>query len=130
MSEKNKTGRSRLRRIRHTGRLDQVFIYLGKQLRFFINQSDWKVLPMAAIIAGLVGMVIRRRFFVNMEGSLIGAFALTCVALSADRQAGAPLGHAYLRLRHGAYDLSVHAVRRPDGADHVRPPPAVRADPA
>ena len=81
MSEKNKTGRSRLRRIRHTGRLDQVFIYLGKQLRFFINQSDWKVLPMAAIIAGLVGMVIRRRFFVNMEGSLIGAFALTCVAL-------------------------------------------------
>ena len=81
MSEKNKTGRSRLRRIRHTGRIDQVFIYLGKQLRFFINQSDWKVLPMAAIIAGLVGMVIRRRFFVNMEGSLIGAFALTCVAL-------------------------------------------------
>ena len=69
MSEKNKTGRSRLRRIRHTGRLDQVFIYLGKQLRFFINQSDWKVLPMAAIIAGLVGMVIRRRFFVNMKAA-------------------------------------------------------------
>ena len=81
MSDMNRTGKKRIRRIRHTGRLDQVFIYLGKQLRFFINQSDWKVLPMAAIIAGLVGMVIRRRFFVNMEGSLIGAFALTCVAL-------------------------------------------------
>lgn len=81
MSEKNKTGRSRLRRIRHTGRLDQVFIYLGKQLRFFINQSDWKVLPMAAIIAGLVGMVIRRRFYVSMEGDLVSAFALTCVAI-------------------------------------------------
>ena len=69
------------RRIQHTGRLEQVGIYLGKQLRFFINQSDWKVLPMAAVIAGLVAMVIRKRFFVNMEGSLIGAFALTCVAL-------------------------------------------------
>ena len=76
MSEIRKT-----RRIRHTGRGSQVRIYLGKQLRFFINESDWKVLPMAAVIAGLVAMVIRKRFFVNMEGSLIGAFALTCVAI-------------------------------------------------
>lgn len=81
MSEANITGAKRMRRIRHTGRGSQVHIYLGKQLRFFINESDWKVLPMAAIIAGLVSMVIRRRFFVNMEGSLIGAFALTCVAI-------------------------------------------------
>ena len=81
MAEANATGGKRIRRIRHTGRGSQVIIYLGKQLRFFINQNDWKVLPMAAIIAGLVGMVIRRRFFVNMEGSLIGAFALTCVAI-------------------------------------------------
>ena len=71
----------RTRRIRHRGRSSQVFIYLGKQLRFFINESDWKVLPMAAIIAALVGMVIRRRFFINMEGSVIGSFALTCVAI-------------------------------------------------
>ena len=69
------------RRIRHRGRGSQVFIYLGKQLRFFINQNDWKVLPMAAIIAALVSMVIRKRFFINMEGSLMGAFALTCVAI-------------------------------------------------
>ena len=81
MSETYKTGRKKIRLIRHAGRIDQTFIYLGKQLRFFINQSDWKVLPMAAVIAGLVGMVIRRRFFVSMEGSLISAFALTCVAL-------------------------------------------------
>ncbi len=72
---------SSARRIRHSGRDHQVLIYLGKQFRFFINENDWKVLPMAAIIAALVGMVIRRRFFVNMEGSLIGAFALTCVAI-------------------------------------------------
>ncbi len=81
MSEANTTAVKRTRRIRHTGRFSQVGIYLGKQFRFFINENDWKVLPMAAVIAGLVAMVIRRRFFVNMEGSLIGAFALTCVAI-------------------------------------------------
>ncbi len=73
--------KKRVRRIRHKGRFSQIGIYLGKQLRFFVNQSDWKVIPMAAIIAGLVGMVIRKRFFINMEGSLMGAFALTCVAI-------------------------------------------------
>ena len=81
MAESKIVKTKRIRRIHHTGRLSQVGIYLGKQMRFFINESDWKVLPMAAIIAGLVAMVIRRRFFVNMEGSLIGAFALTCVAI-------------------------------------------------
>lgn len=75
------SSKPRTRRLRHKGRLSQIRIYLGKQFRFFINESDWKVLPMAAVIAALVGMVIRRRFFVNMEGSLIGAFALACVAL-------------------------------------------------
>ena len=79
MSDTAKT--RRFRRVHHTGRTSQVWIYLGKQLRFFVNQSDWKVLPMAAIIAGLVGMVIRKRFYVSMEGDLISAFALTCVAI-------------------------------------------------
>lgn len=81
MPETNTTGTKRVRRIRHTGRGGQVHIYLWKQFRFFINESDWKVLPMAAIIAGLVAMVIRNRFCINMEGSLIGGFALTCVAI-------------------------------------------------
>ena len=75
------TGVRKTRRVHHAGRGSQVLIYLGKQFRFFINENDWKVLPMAAIIAGLVGMVIRRRFFVSMEGNLISAFALACVAL-------------------------------------------------
>ena len=79
MSDTVKT--RRVRRVHHTGRTSQVGIYLGKQFRFFVNQSDWKVLPMAAIIAGLVGMVIRRRFYVSMEGDLISAFALACVAI-------------------------------------------------
>ena len=81
MSESTAGKTTRVRRIRHKGRGSQILIYLGKQLRFFINESDWKVLPMSAVIAALVGMVIRKRFFINMEGSLIGAFALTCTAI-------------------------------------------------
>ncbi len=80
MSEKSvKTKRSF--RAHHRGRSAQVYIYFGKLLRMFIYQSDWKVLPMAALIAGLVGMVIRRRMFVNMEGTLMGAFAVVCVCI-------------------------------------------------
>ncbi|MBR2798296.1 MAG: ABC transporter permease, partial [Clostridia bacterium] len=59
----------------------QVFIYLGKLLRMFVYQNDWKVLPMAALIAGLVGMVVRRKFFINMEGTVMGAFAMVCVCI-------------------------------------------------
>ena len=81
MAELNVKKTRRMRKIRHRGRASQVPIYLGKQLRFFVNQSDWKVLPMAAIIAALVSMVIRKDFFLTMEGSLKGAFALTCVGI-------------------------------------------------
>ena len=80
MAEQNAV-KHRFRRVRHRGRGGQILIYLGKQLRFFINESDWKVLPMSAVIAALVSMVIRNKFFVNMEGCLIGAFALCCVAI-------------------------------------------------
>ena len=68
-------------RLRHRGRGAQVVIYLGKLLRMFVYQNDWKVLPMAALIAGLVGMVVRRRFFLSMEGTLMGSFAMVCVAI-------------------------------------------------
>ena len=80
MSEKINNSQ-RAMRLRPSDRSSQMGIYLGKQLRFFINESDWKVLPMAAIIAGLVGMVIRTRMFKNMEGTLLSSFALVCVAI-------------------------------------------------
>ena len=67
--------------IRHRERGSQIWIYLGKMLRMFVYQSDWKVLPMAAIIAGLVGMVIRKRLFQTMEGTLMGGFALVMVCI-------------------------------------------------
>ena len=67
--------------IRHLGRFEQIGIYFGKMLRMFVYQNDWKVLPMAAIIAGLVGMVIKSMLFVSMEGTLMGAFALVMVCV-------------------------------------------------
>ena len=81
MSEVSAVESTKRPKVHYNGRFTQMLVYLGKQLRFFINMSDWKVLPMAAIIAGLVAMVIRKRFFINMEGGLIGGFALTCVAI-------------------------------------------------
>ena len=47
------------RKIRRRGRESQTLVYLGKLFRFFIYESDWKVLPMAAIIAALV--IIRHK---------------------------------------------------------------------
>ena len=81
MSETNTAGNDQVITARHARRGNQVRIYLRKQFRFFIYESDWKFLPMAAIIALLVALVIRNKFFVNMEGCLIGAFALTCVGI-------------------------------------------------
>jgi len=71
----------RLFRARYRGRIAQVGIYFARQLVMFVYQSDWKVLPMAALIAGLVGMVIRNRLFINMEGTLIGGFAMVMVCI-------------------------------------------------
>lgn len=65
----------------HRDRVLQVPIYLGKLMRSFIYQNDWKVLPMSVLIAALLSMVIRNSFFITREGTLKGAFGLTCVAL-------------------------------------------------
>ena len=68
-------------RVRHTGRIGQTFIYLGKLLRMFLYQSDWKVLPMAAVIAGVVTFVVGGNLFIYQEGTLMGSFALVCVCI-------------------------------------------------
>ena len=66
----------RMKLIRYRGRRSQILIYLGKFLRMFVYQNDWKVLPMAAVIAGLVAMVVKNMFFISMEGTLMSSFAL------------------------------------------------------
>ena len=71
----------RQRHFRHHGRGSQVSIFLGKFLRMFVYQNEWKVLPMAAVIAGLVAMVIQPMLFQSMEGTLMGALALICVGI-------------------------------------------------
>ncbi len=67
--------------IKHKGRIGQTFIYLGKLLRMFVYQSDWKVLPMGAIIASVVTFVVGANLFITQEGTLMGAFALVCVCI-------------------------------------------------
>ena len=67
--------------IKHRGRFAQIFIYLGKLFRMFIFQNDWKVFPMAAIIAGLVCFVVGANLFKTQEGTLMGTFALACICI-------------------------------------------------
>ena len=82
MSETKK--RSRLfafLRTNHRGRLAQIPIYLGKDFRMFIFQTDWKVLPMAALIAGLIAFVVGENMYVTMEGQFQCSLALTCICI-------------------------------------------------
>ena len=65
----------------HRGRLAQIPIYLGKDFRMFIFQNDWKVLPMAALIAGIIAFVVGENMFVTMEGQFQCSLALTCICI-------------------------------------------------
>ena len=67
--------------LKHKGRLAQTAIYLGKLLRMFVYQNDWKVLPMSAVIAAVVTFVVGQNMFVTQEGTFNGAFSLTCVCI-------------------------------------------------
>jgi hypothetical protein len=69
----------RRRRIKHTGRFLQTIIYLGKLFRMFLFQNDWKVLPISAVIAGLVAFSVGQNLFMTMEGTLMGGFAVACI---------------------------------------------------
>jgi hypothetical protein len=67
--------------LRHKGRLAQARIYLGKCIRMFVYQNDWKVLPMGAIIAAIVTFVVGANLFKTQEGTKLGVFALVCVCI-------------------------------------------------
>ena len=67
--------------VKHRGRLAQTFIYLGKLFRMFLFQSDWKVLPMAAIIAGLACFTVGGNNYKTMEGTIMGTFAIACICV-------------------------------------------------
>ena len=61
MSEMNTTTMTKKKG--HIGHVSQTFIYLGKLFRMFLFQNDWKVLPMSAIIAGLVSFAVGKPLF-------------------------------------------------------------------
>ena len=67
--------------IRHRGRGAQIRIYLGKFFRMFVFQNDWKVLPMSMVIAALVALVFHGTMYRNMENTLLGAFAVSCISI-------------------------------------------------
>lgn len=66
---------------RHKGRIKQIPIYLGKMFRMFVYMNDWKVIPMAAVISGLVAYVVGKNMFITMEGTIKAALALSCVCI-------------------------------------------------
>ena len=68
-------------KLHYRGRAAQTGIYFRKLLRMCIYQNDWKVLPMAALIAGLVTYAIGGNLFRTQEGTLMGCFALSCVCI-------------------------------------------------
>ena len=80
MADQNSAGNKKIKR-HYLGRMSQIGIYFGKFFRMFIYQNDWKVLPISAIIAGLVGMVIKGSFNITREGTLMGALAISCICL-------------------------------------------------
>ena len=67
--------------LKYKGRLGQIGIYFGKFLRMFVYQSDWKALPIGAIIAAVVVLVVGNNMFVTQEGTSLGTFALVCVCI-------------------------------------------------
>lgn len=67
--------------LKRKGRVYQTGVYLGKFFRMFIFQSDWKTMPIAALIAGLVALVMKGGLFRTMEGTLLGSFALSCICV-------------------------------------------------
>lgn len=73
--EKNK------KKVHHAGYIAQIRIYLGKLLRLFVYEHNWKVLPMAALMAFMVAYVVRWNMFKNMEGTKLGSFAIVCLCL-------------------------------------------------
>ena len=60
------------------GYFRQIPIYLGKFFRMFIYMDDWKMLPMAALIAGLVSFAVGKDVFVNMEETDIKRIVKYC----------------------------------------------------
>ncbi len=67
--------------LKRNGRIAQTRIYLCKLLRMFVYQSDWKVIPLGAVIAAVVTFVVGGNLFRTQEGTTNGAFALACACI-------------------------------------------------
>ena len=77
----NAENSNRKEKVKYRGRIGQTGIYLGKLIRMFRYQNDWKVIPMAALIAGLVTFAVGANLFKTQEGTFQGCFALVCACV-------------------------------------------------
>ncbi|MCR4891743.1 MAG: ATP-binding cassette domain-containing protein [Lachnospiraceae bacterium] len=66
---------------KYAGRLGQIKVYFWKQVRIFRNEKNWKVFPMAALIAFLVSYVLGYRMFRNMEGTRLGGMGIISICI-------------------------------------------------
>ena len=80
-ADQTQASRFTLMKGNHRGRIAQIPIYLGKDFRMFIFQNDWKVLPMSALIAALIALVVGENMYVTMEGQFQCSLALTCICI-------------------------------------------------
>ena len=67
--------------VRYRGRRAQIPLYLKKFFRMFLFMNDWKVIPMAALVAAVTSIVVADKMSVDMEGTLKGALALSCICI-------------------------------------------------
>ena len=67
--------------LKYRGRFAQAGVYFMKFVRMFVYQSDWKVLPIGAVITAIVALVIGGNMFVYQEPTSLGTFALVCVCI-------------------------------------------------
>ena len=65
----------------YINRTGQVPIYLGKLFRMFFTEKNWKVLPMAALIASLLMYVMGKQLFLSMEYTKYGSLAIVLICI-------------------------------------------------
>ena len=68
-------------KVRRQTRLGQTKIYIGKCLRIFINEKQWKLFITSAIIIIIIALVTGDDMFRNIQDTRKGAFALVCACI-------------------------------------------------
>lgn len=66
---------------KRVSRWEQVKVYLGKCLRIYLNEKQWKNLISTLIIIALVSVVTSEDLFVDYSDTKTGTFAIVCACI-------------------------------------------------